>query len=81
MLWTGAPLWHCGPRVKNPLEGERFLRCPKCQAVAATADTLGRSVVYVRCTACGETWTISERRKTPRTTERKPRFPADPHDG
>jgi predicted Zn finger-like uncharacterized protein len=64
----------------EPPDAERFLRCPKCQAVAATADSLGRSVVYIRCTACGETWTIPERRKTPRTTDRKPRFPADPHE-
>jgi tRNA(Ile2) C34 agmatinyltransferase TiaS len=65
---------------KDALDAERFLRCPKCQAVAATADTLGRSVVYIRCTACGETWTIPERRKAPRDTDRKPRFPVLPDD-
>jgi len=64
----------------EPPDAERFLRCPKCQAVAATADSLGRSVVYIKCTACGEKWTIPERRKTPRTTDRNPRFSPDPHD-
>jgi DNA-directed RNA polymerase subunit RPC12/RpoP len=65
---------------KDSLDAERFLRCPKCQAVAATADTLGRSVVYVRCTACGEKWVIPERRKAARTDDRNPRFPGHPDD-
>jgi uncharacterized C2H2 Zn-finger protein len=54
---------------------ERFLFCPKCNAVAAKADTLGRTVVYLRCEACGETWSIVERRRVSREHTRAPRFP------
>ena len=61
-------------------DAERFLRCPKCQAVSAKADILGRTVVYVRCTACGETWTIAERRNTPRESDRSARVPLNPGD-
>jgi hypothetical protein len=43
--------------------------------VSAKADSLGRTVVYVRCIACGETWTIPERRKTVRQNNRSARFP------
>ncbi len=57
-------------------EPERFLNCPTCNAVAAKEETLGRSVVYMRCSACGERWTISERRKSGREPGRAPRFGA-----
>jgi transcription elongation factor Elf1 len=57
---------------------ERFLSCPKCNAVSAKAETLGRTIVYVRCGACGETWTIPERRKGTRENSRTPRFPLSP---
>jgi transcription elongation factor Elf1 len=57
---------------------DRFLSCPKCNAVAARADTLGRSVVYLVCGACGETWTIAERRKTSRIDNRAARFSHTP---
>ena len=60
------------PRIAD---GERFLNCPKCNAVAARTETLGRSVVYVRCGACGEAWTINERRTVPRKNVRAPGFP------
>lgn len=53
---------------------ERFLHCPACHAVAAREDTLGRTVVYMRCAACGETWTIPERRRGGRDAARTPRF-------
>jgi predicted Zn finger-like uncharacterized protein len=59
------------PRLST--EPERFLNCPKCNAVAAKAETLGRRVVYVRCGACGETWTIPERRKVSRPSNRTTR--------
>lgn len=55
-------------------EPERFLNCPTCNAVAAKEETLGRTVVYVICGACGERWTISERRKSGREPGRAPRF-------
>jgi len=55
-------------------EPERFLNCPTCHAVAAREETLGRTVVYMRCGACGERWAISERRKTGREPGRAPRF-------
>jgi phage FluMu protein Com len=55
-------------------EPERFLSCPKCNAVAAKAETLGRTLVYVRCSACGETWTIAERRKATPGRDRSARF-------
>jgi hypothetical protein len=74
------PLWHREIVGHEQPDADRFLRCPKCQAVSAKADTLGRTVVYVRCTACGETWTISERRKTPRESDRSARFPVNPSD-
>ena len=61
-------------------EAARFLTCPKCNAVDAKADTLGRSVVYVRCGACGETWTIPERRKVTRQSNRGARFTTTPPD-
>jgi len=48
--------------------------------VSAKADSLGRTVVYVRCAACGETWTIPERRKTVRQNNRAARFPMPPAD-
>jgi phage FluMu protein Com len=57
-------------------EAERFLHCAKCNAVAARAERLGRAVVYVRCGACGEAWTIAERRNTSRQNSRAARFPA-----
>jgi predicted Zn finger-like uncharacterized protein len=56
-------------------EPQRFLSCPKCNAVAAKAESLGRTLVYVRCSACGETWTIAERRKAARAIDRSARFP------
>jgi phage FluMu protein Com len=63
-------------RPHTTTEAERFLHCAKCNAVAARAETLGRAVVYVRCAACGETWTIAERRKMSRQNSRAARFPA-----
>jgi transcription elongation factor Elf1 len=57
---------------------DRFLSCPKCNAVAARADSLGRSIVYLVCGACGETWTIAERRKTTRADNRTARFSQAP---
>ena len=59
-------------------EPGRFLSCPRCNAVSAKAESLGRTVVYVRCEACGETWTIPERRKTVRQSNRAARFPMPP---
>jgi tRNA(Ile2) C34 agmatinyltransferase TiaS len=56
-------------------EPQRFLSCPKCNAVSAKAETLGRTLVYLRCAACGETWTIAERRKATRENNRTARFP------
>jgi tRNA(Ile2) C34 agmatinyltransferase TiaS len=56
-------------------EPQRYLSCPKCNAVAAQAESLGRTIVYMRCAGCGETWTIAERRKTSRENTRTPRFP------
>ena len=56
-------------------EAERFLNCPKCNAVGAKAETLGRTIVYVRCRACGEVWSIPERRKVSRQNDRAARFP------
>jgi predicted Zn finger-like uncharacterized protein len=61
-------------------EPGRFLSCPRCNAVSAKAESLGRTVVYVRCGACGETWTIPERRKTVRQNNRAARFPVPPAD-
>ena len=62
-------------RPHTTTEAERFLHCAKCNAVAARAETLGRAVVYVRCDACGETWTIAERRTMSRQNSRAARFP------
>jgi phage FluMu protein Com len=59
----------------HPSEPQRFLSCPKCNAVAAKAETLGRTLVYVKCGACGETWTIAERRHATRENKRTARFP------
>jgi tRNA(Ile2) C34 agmatinyltransferase TiaS len=59
-------------------ESERFVSCPKCNAVAARAETLGRTIVYMRCAGCGETWTIPERRKVSRDNDRGARFPRNP---
>lgn len=77
-------LWHgtnaVGNRPDTSSEPERFLYCPKCNAVAAKTESLGRSVVYVRCGACGETWTIPERRKVSRQGNRSARFPLPPSD-
>ena len=56
-------------------EPQRFLSCPKCNAVAANAESLGRTLVYMRCGGCGETWTIPERRKATRENTRRARFP------
>jgi len=67
-------------RPFDSTEPERFLSCPRCNAVSAKADSLGRTVVYVRCGACGETWTIPERRKTVRQSNRAARFPIPPAD-
>jgi transcription elongation factor Elf1 len=66
---------------QTPHEPERFLSCPKCNAVSAKAETLGRTLVYVRCSACGETWTIAERRKAARAKDRSARFPIVPPAG
>jgi transcription elongation factor Elf1 len=55
-------------------EAKRFLYCPTCNAVAAKAETVGRTVVYLRCGACGEAWSIVERRKVSRQHTRAPRF-------
>jgi len=65
---------------QHPSAGEpdRFVQCPRCNAVSARIDTLGRTVVYVRCGACGERWTIAERRKSPRENDRSARFPLEP---
>jgi len=67
-------------RAFDSAESGRFLSCPRCNAVAAKAETLGRTVVYVRCGACGETWTIPERRKNVRQSNRAARFPIPPAD-
>lgn len=64
-----------GNRPDSASEPERFLYCPKCNAIGAKAETLGRTVVYVRCRACGEAWSIPERRKTSRENNRAARFP------
>jgi hypothetical protein len=56
-------------------EPERFLYCPKCNAIGAKAERLGRAVVYVRCGACAERWSIPERRKMARRNSRSARFP------
>jgi hypothetical protein len=71
-MWQGVH--GMDKRRDTPNEPERFLSCPKCNAVGARAEKFGRSVVYVRCGACGETWTIAERRKTARQTDRTARF-------
>ena len=65
----------CVPtRPQANSEAERFLRCAKCSATAAKAERLGRAVVYVRCTACGEGWSFPERRKVSRPNSRAARF-------
>lgn len=66
------------PQISS--DTERFLYCPKCNALAAKAETLGRAVVYVRCGACGERWSIPERRKVSRQGNRAARFPLTPPD-
>lgn len=40
--------------------------CPKCPAHSVKAATLTERFVYLRCGACGEVWSIPERRRTPR---------------
>jgi predicted Zn finger-like uncharacterized protein len=59
-------------------EPDRFLQCPRCNAVSVRTESLGRSVVYVRCIACGEVWTIAERRKSVRENDRSARYPPEP---
>ena len=61
-------------RPQMATEADRFLQCAKCKATAAKAERLGRAVVYVRCGACGEAWSIAERRKTTRRSGRVARF-------
>lgn len=41
--------------------------CPKCPADSVKAATLTARFVYLRCGACGEVWSIPERRRTPRS--------------
>jgi hypothetical protein len=67
-------------RRDTPNEPERFLSCPQCNAVGAKAEKLGRTVVYLRCGACGEAWAIAERRKATRENNRAARFPLNPTD-
>jgi len=68
-------LWHRSAMGSRPsTEPQRYLSCPKCNAVAAKAETLGRAIVYMRCGGCGETWTIAERRKISRENTRAARF-------
>ena len=57
-------------------EAERFLKCPKCDAIAGKTEALGRTVVYLQCAACGEKWSIPERRHS----DRAARFPLTPPD-
>lgn len=63
-----------------PNDPARFLCCPRCNAVSAKAETLGRTLVYVRCGACGEVWSIPERRKATRENTRAARFPLPSQD-
>lgn len=73
-LWQGRAAVKKGP--DSSTEFERFLNCPKCNAVAGKTDALGRTVVYLRCAACGEKWSIPERRHS----DRAARFPLTPPD-
>ncbi len=70
-------LWHLVTMesLRPSHEPQRFLSCPKCNAVSAKAETLGRTIVYIRCAACGERWTITERRTSSRANNRAARYP------
>ena len=45
--------------------------CAECQAHDVTAVTRTALVVYIRCKQCGAVWTLAERRKSPRSTDRR----------
>ena len=47
-------------------------------AASVGGDPARGEQLYVRCEACGETWTIPERRKTVRQSNRAARFPMPP---
>jgi hypothetical protein len=73
--WSGV--CHGGATVNTPpdLSAARVLYCPTCGAVAAKAETVGPTVVSLRCVACGEAWSIFERRRVSRQPPPFSRFP------
>jgi phage FluMu protein Com len=52
-----------------------FVRCPKCDAAAATGLSVSTQAVIVRCGECGTLWQIDERRKAARESRRSTKFP------
>jgi uncharacterized Zn finger protein len=40
--------------------------CPNCDSTQVTCATLTERFVYLRCEACGEVWSIPERREKDR---------------
>jgi predicted Zn finger-like uncharacterized protein len=55
-------------RLESSRERPSPATCPACASTRVAAASLAERFVYLRCSDCGEVWSIAERRAIPRTT-------------